>query len=191
MAKVIQGVIPPTGFHYMQSDVRLEGYSLEDLIKTVSNFRAENNLPAGDPSGDVADYICSNWPHFCHSVDRVTINVGSSVQQNELLNDIQVWARNLLTSDRERILVGDELAEARAKICRACPSNVNWRGGCSSCISATERISANLRQARDTTSTPVLGGCKTLRHDNRTAVFLQPDELSVSADLPADCWLNK
>jgi hypothetical protein len=82
------------------------------------------------------------------------------------------------------------LAEVRAKTCLACPNNVNWRAGCSACINALDRMCANVRQARDTASTPVVGGCAKLRHDNRTAVFIDRDEFTTASDLPAKCWLN-
>jgi hypothetical protein len=52
-------------------------------------------------------------------------------------------------------------------------------------------LSASVRQARETISTPVLGGCSILRHDNRAAVFLQPEDLATSSDIPNFCWLKK
>jgi hypothetical protein len=113
----------------------------------------------------------------------------SNVQQ--LLDDIQTWARNILASPRPHPLVGDELAEARSQVCGMCPNNVNWRGGCGPCITATDRLSASVRQARETDSTKVLGGCSILRHDNRSAVFMNPEDLAKSSDLPKHCWLNK
>jgi hypothetical protein len=124
-------------------------------------------------------------------VEEVRVYLGPpefNVQQ--LLDDVQTWAKNILASPRPHPLVGDELAEARSKICGQCPNNVNWRSGCGPCVTATDRLSASVRQARDTQSTPVLGGCLKLRHDNRAAVFMQPDDLATSTDIPDFCWLN-
>jgi len=36
----------------------------------------------------------------------------------------------------------------------------------------------------------VLGGCALQRHDNRTAIFLDKDELQKATALPENCWLN-
>jgi hypothetical protein len=99
MAKVIIGMIPPGGWHYYDSDVKLTSHSYESLLKSVENYRAENNLPLGDVEGDVNSYICSNWPNFCHGVDMVVVtSVHPESAQQSLLNDITTWARNLLNS---------------------------------------------------------------------------------------------
>ena len=188
MAKPIIGMIPPSGWHYFDSDAKLTGYSYDNLLHVVETYRAENHIPIGDVEGDVNSYICSNWPQFCHGVDMVVIN--SVNPSGELLNDIQTWAKNLQNSNKNIMYVTDELAEERAKTCRNCPNNVNWRGGCSSCISATERLTASVRQGRDTASSAVLGGCALQRHDNRTAIFLDKDELQKATALPENCWLN-
>jgi hypothetical protein len=191
MPKPIEGLIPPGGHHYMESDVKITGSSYKNLLENVTNYRAENHIPLGDVEGDVTNYICGNWPHFCHGVDMVVVtSVTSPTGRSELMNDISTWARNILHSNERTQLVSDDLAEQRAKICRQCPNNVNWRGGCSSCIAATDRICASIRNARDTKSSAVLGGCKLLRHDNRTAIFFDKDKLSESNDLPEFCWLN-
>jgi len=191
MAKPIIGMVPPSGWHYIDGDVRLDGHSYDNLKSVVENYRAENGLPAGDVEGDINSFICSNWPTFCHGVDMVAItSVNPQTATTELLNDIQTWAKNILNSNHQHLLVTDELAEARAKICRDCPRNVNWRGGCSSCISTTERMTASVRQGRDTASSAVLGGCNSMRHDNRTAIFFDRSELHKSTDLPANCWIN-
>jgi hypothetical protein len=191
MPKPIEGIIPPHGFHYIESDVNITGSSYKNLLQNVTNYRAENHLPVGDVEGDVTNYICGNWPHFCHGVDMVVItSINTPTNTTDLMNDISTWAKNILHSKERINLVSDELAEERAKICRQCPNNANWRGGCSSCIASTDRICASIRNARDTKSSAVLGGCKALRHDNRSAIFFDKDNLSVSNDLPDFCWLN-
>ena len=184
-------MLPPTGWHYIEGDVRINGVTHDNLIKNVELFRAENHLPSGDVEGDVNSFICTNWPQFCHGVDMVSVtSVNPETDTTALLNDITTWARNIQQSTNPVHMVTDELAEARAKTCRNCPDNVNWRGGCSSCISTNERITASVRQGRDTQSSAVLGGCRSMRHDNRTAIFLDKDNFNKATNLPATCWLN-
>ena len=190
--KPIQGMVPPGGFHYFQGDVRLEADTLEGLYNRVLHFRAENSIPHHTTREDVDAYLCGQWPERCHNVDNVIVKpVVTPKNIGELLGDIQVWAKNILSSQSEHPLVGDELAEARAQICSRCPNNVNWRGGCGACVTATDRLSASVRQARETASTKILGGCLVLRHDNRSAVFMQTEDLAASSDLPDFCWMNK
>ena len=192
VAKPIRGMVPPSGFHYYQGDVRINADTIDDLNKKVESFRAENAIPSNTTKEDVADYICGQWPDFCHHVEDVVVTrMPANWNIKELLSDIQTWAKNLLSAQREHPLVGDELAEARSKICGGCVYNVNWRGGCGSCITATDRLSASVRQARETDSTKVLGGCSILRHDNRSAVFLNVEDLAQSSDTPKHCWVNK
>lgn len=193
MAKPIVGMIPPGGWHFIQSDVKLTAHSIDDLYKVVEDFRVQNNFPLGDVQGDVDNYLCGNYPNYCHGVDHVSINVMSKnriTASAELLQDITTWGNNVLRSPNKHPLVSDEEAERRAKICISCPSNANWRSGCSSCIVSADRICAAVRQGRETKTTRVLGGCHQLRHDNRTAVFLDKEVLATSGNLPSTCWLT-
>jgi hypothetical protein len=191
MAKPIIGLIPPSGWHCVQSDVRITAFDYKSLLTAVEEYRAQNGVPVGDVEGDVNAYICGNWPNNCHGVDMVTVqSISPQTNQAKLLEDIQTWARNILAGNNPVQLVSDELAEARAKICRGCPKNVNWRGGCASCVVVTDRACASLRQARDTASSAVLGGCTSMRHDNRTAIFLDRDIFQKATDLPEFCWVN-
>ena len=191
MATPISGMIPPGGWHYRQGDVRLEAVTYEMLIKTVENYRAENNLQQGDVVGDVNSYICGNWPHFCHGVDSVSvISHLTPTAASQLLADVQSWARLLLNSTKPPPLVLDELAEARAQICAQCPKNLNWRSSCASCVASVDRLSAGVRHGRDTKTSANLGGCSVMRHDNRSAVFLDRDVFLKASDLPTECWVN-
>jgi hypothetical protein len=191
MAKVILGMIPPGGWHYFDSDAKLTAHSYEGLLKVVEDYRAENHLPVGDVEGDINSYICSNWPNFCHGVDMVVVtSVHPESAQQSLLNDITTWARNLLNSKTTNNLVSNELAEERAKICKGCQHNKNWRGGCVSCIASADRISASVRNGRDTQSSTKLGGCNIMRHDNRSAIFFDKNKLSQATSTPDNCWMN-
>jgi len=192
MPKPIIGIIPPGGHHYMEADVKITGSSYKNLLENVTNYRAENYIPVGDVEGDVTNYICGNWPHFCHGVDMVVVtSIEQPNQQTELLTDITVWAKNTLTTNKRIDFVTDELAEARAKVCAKCPKNIKWRSGCQSCITATDRLSVSIRQARETKTSRSLGGCSIMRHDNRSAVFFDKNNFNKPQNLPAKCWLNQ
>jgi hypothetical protein len=191
MAKPIIGMIPPGGWHYYDGDVKLIGNTYGNLIEVVTNYRAENHIPIGDIEGDVNSYICSKNPNYCHGVDMVTVkSVNPPNQKTELLNDITVWAKNTINSNKEVKLVSNELAEQRAKICLYCKYNYEWRGGCGACVNATERLLSSIRNAKETKSSKHIGGCKLLRHDNKTAVFLNKENITSSNSIPRECWLN-
>ena len=191
MAKPIDGLIPPGGWHYFQSDVKLEAYSLSNLYEVVQHYRAENHLPIGDVHGDVDSYICGNFPNNCHGVDSVVVtSVDAPNRQSELLNDITIWAKNILLSQKQVRLVSDELAEARARTCLQCPKNIQYKSGCHSCIAASDRLTASIRQGRDTHSTKKLKGCSVMRHDNRAAVFFDKEHFEVTDSVPQNCWLK-
>jgi hypothetical protein len=192
MPKLIKGIVPPGGWHFIQDGVTLKASGHTELVKTVEAFRAENELPIGDVEQEITDQVCARTPQSCHGVDSVLIKVHKATvnDKNTLIRDISVWASNLLRQKTPFRLVGDELAESRSQICRKCPENVNWRGGCRSCITAADRVCATVRQARDTKSSKVLGGCQKLRHDNRTAIFLEKEFLSTDSSVPDYCWLN-
>lgn len=185
-------MVPPGGWHFKDGDVYLTGHSLDHLYDVVRDFRAENHLPLNDVVGDVNAFLCGNAPKYCHGVTTVQItSVSPPTRESELLNDIVVWCKNLITSNQPLQFVIEELAEARAQTCRACPKNVNWRGGCGSCVSAADRLSASVRQAKETKSSRVLGGCAIMRHDNRAAIFLDKNHFFKPTQLPANCWLNE
>jgi hypothetical protein len=192
MAKPIMGMVPPRGWQYVDGDVVLKGYSLENLYKIVEDYRAENHLPIGDVIGDVNNHICGSYPNFCHGVDSVSVtSVVPPNRQSELLSDITTWAKNLLHSRKPIQMVTPEVAEQRAKICLSCTKNLNWRAGCTSCIAATDRLSASIRQAKETKSSQVLGGCTIMRHDNRSAIHFEQSHFVPTNNLPENCWINK
>ena len=203
MAKPNSSVVPPTGWHYYDGDVRVEARSLGALYDAVMMYRTGNSLALGDYIGDVDTYVCGRFPELCvpssasnpttsqPAPTAIEVSAYSPTQIQELINDVTVWAKNLLDSGTVEHLVGDELAEERAKICAKCPQNQLFSSGCSSCITTANRLGASVRQARHTASSRVIGACRTLRHNNQTAVFLEKHNLAKSSNLPKDCWLNE
>jgi len=203
VAKPNSSIVPPAGWHYYDGDVRIEARSLWALYDAVLAYRNGNSLPLGDHIGDVDTFLCGNFPELCvltsasnpttsqPAPTAIDVSAYTTTQIQELINDVTVWAKNLLNSGTVEHLVGDELAEERAKICAKCPQNQLFSSGCGSCITTANRLSASVRQARYTATSRVIGACKTLRHDNQTAIFLEKHNLAKSGDLPKDCWLNE
>jgi len=203
VAKPNSSVVPPTGWHYYDGDVRVDARSLPSLYDAVMMYRTGNSLGLGDYIGDVDTYLCGRFPELCvgssagnpttsqPAPTAIEVSAYTPTQIQELINDVTVWAKNLMDSGKVEHLVGDELAEERAKICTKCPRNQLFTSGCGSCIVTAQRMSASVRQARYTQSSRVIGACRTLRHDNQTAIFLEKHNLAKSADLPKDCWLNE
>lgn len=191
MPKVIQGLIPPGGHHYYEGDAKITGSTFADLVRNIENYRAENHFPIGDPETDATNYTCGNWPNFCHGVDMVVVkSINAPNPRTELLSDITTWAKNVLHSNHAVNLVSNELAEARAQTCAKCKFNAKWRSGCGSCIVAADRLSTSIRHGRDTNTSKKLGGCALMRHDNRSAVFMDKDQINKTSNIPDNCWVK-
>lgn len=186
--KPIEGIIPPNGWHYYDRDVKITGIDFRDLVKNVQRFRAENGLAFGDAEADISRYICTNHPRFCTGTDGMEPS-STVVNLQQLMEDVGQWAKSLLFDKKTRGFVNDTEAERRALICTNCEFNKPWRAACSSCVAAVERNSASVREGRDTPTSRILGGCVKMRHDNRSAVFLDSDNFQDKPELPGNCWL--
>lgn len=191
--KLVEGIIPPNGFHFPEGEVVLRAGSFAELVAVVEAYRAENGIPYKDVAPEVNEYFCSRWPHFCNIYDTPDTLHGyvSPVAEPQLLNQLQSWSAALLNAQSEPLMVDSGEAEARAAICNRCEKNVRWKSGCGTCISVIERTTAAIRSARDTTTSRKLMACSVMRHCNRTAVWLDKTVFSTPAEpLPEACWLN-
>lgn len=189
-----EGIIPPGGFHYESREhrYRIDGSSYQSVAENVLRYRLENKLPVGNPLKDVIDYVCSNWPHFC-SEHNPPINGGNA--RPSLASRISVWMSSLYrlarTLGASSNFVGQDEADRRAAICKACPHNVEWREGCGSCLEATRQLGFTFRAGRKSIHEAALKGCSVVGQENATAVWvkglppLSPDELKA---LPTPCW---
>lgn len=192
---LIQGMMPPNGFHFPEGKVILRAGSLQELVSVVEAYRAENDIPYKDVEPEIHEYFCSRWPNFCHFYDNeqaLQQPFVSPVAKPTLLNDLQAWSSSIINQQNEPLGVDAGVAEARADICKRCDHNVKWKSGCGSCINAVERTTAAIRSARDTTTSKTLGACNVMRHCNRTAVWLDKTAfLNPASPLPKACWLNQ
>lgn len=149
------------------------------LIKLISEFRTENDIPFGDPAKELDEYL-------------INLQIPATQPTRTLRERVTAWKSNRQFSSHE--LVSPELAEERAQICANCPQNkMNWADGCSSCFDKTKRDLIALRQNRNTKTQ--VGACLIAGHDNSTAVFLSEASLKhrnqFMDKLPDFCWMKK
>lgn len=185
----------PGGWHYLEGEVRLDGTSLRNLYEVVRQNRLDNGIPVGDVEHDVNSQICGRFPRNCRGGEIVSESVRMSMSDgvsplDKLVEDATAWAISLAKRREPFALLPDSHAAARYEICRSCPMNKIYRHACPTCVSNLERNSALVRQGREIRGIDRLGACAVLRHDNKTAIFLSPEMLSTSANLPDRCWLR-
>ncbi len=157
----------------------LTAQTKSSLIKLISEFRVENDIPFGDPEKELDDYL-------------VNLQVTQAPRERTMRERVTSWKTNRQFASHE--LVSDDVAKERATICAGCPYNqINWADGCSACFQKTQRDLIALRQNR--TMGLQLGACAIAGHDNATAVFLSEASLKhrnqVMHKLPDFCWMKK
>lgn len=190
-----RGVIPPNNFHFpVEKGVVLRASTYELLIKEIVNWRTQNGVPIGDPDRDIDDYFCSKWPSYCVTTEAE----GALVQRNsDMLKRVNGWAAVTMrdTPVGGYLLVDQNVATNRCKICNSCPFNKAWRNGCGSCTQATDTILIRLRQLRKIVLDESLLGCAINGWDNRTAVHLPLSALKLTEEkpqaIPQNCWLKQ
>lgn len=180
----------PDGWHYEQDGfiIRADN-SHEQLIENVTHWRIQNNKPVGDVRKDVNDWICAKYPRQCNVVNPNFSDGGTIVNDTQAyLDKITSWAH--IKSKVNGKLVDGQIAGERAYKCQHCPNNKVWaKTGCQSCIQNMQRLLISVRQNKDVSQGAELGGCTVLKHDNRTAVWLE--ENNTLDNLPGHCWCRK
>jgi hypothetical protein len=202
--QVIESIVMPGGWHKpeidrlgreMQEPVRASTY--QALIEAVTKFRADNVIPIGDVKDEIDEYICTNFPHMCHSIvgADVTIHVSHGPRQPrsaKTLTDemIQTMDQQLSNHSSENLELRQE-AQRRADICRKCQYNVRWNNSCGSCVEAVNRMSTILRSGQDVVHSRELRACQILKHENRSAVWMRLSGAARNPDLPQHCWAKR
>jgi len=189
---VIEGVVPPGGWHYKQGNDTIRAESFTALLEAVLDYRSANRLDFGNVHEDVLNYICSSFPRQCRG--SLNVAVGSKTPTirntgNDLIDRIQRWAMKIGGLAHRKVTQAQ--AEKRSEFCVNCPHNVTWRGGCGTCNSNVERLCAIIRGPLEVTYYKRLMACKLLGHDNRTAIFLDSSLVGMSDSLPESCWRKK
>jgi hypothetical protein len=193
---VTEGMIPHNGWHYISQSppYRVDEYSYTGLQTAVLNYRIENHLPVGDVKADVDNYICSNWPRQCQDNSNYYTPQQTSPHPNSqlrLVDRITEHLNRVYQHGQGTELVLQAEAERRASICAGCPYNVQWEVGCAACVGNVTRLGILVRRARETSQSEGMHGCQILGHWNRTAVFLDMQQIGNTAELPDFCWAKR
>lgn len=192
MAKIIEALVPPKGWHYPQkfneTEIELRGYDLNDLLRTVVRFRIENKLVVGDVYTDVENYICQfqNQCNDKYDPEKATKYEQFTSIATRWIDRILEWGRSII--DGSPHLVSEELQEERMRYCRKCPHAESWRGQCSSCVSSAKAMFVLITQGRIDNREI---GCRKYNFDCATACSLEERFLPKKDPVPEECWRNK
>lgn len=179
----------------MTDGVILRGPTQERLLTLISEYRIRNNIPPGDAEKDVNDYFCSKYPDACVKESQDYGGPKRDFPRSESpANRVARWAMGLLHRMPQGgyPLVSQPEADARAKICRTCPKNSNWRGGCGSCTQSAVTLLAQIRRVSRTGYDGALMACSVTGYELTTSVWLNAQESPINEEqrdaMPANCW---
>lgn len=181
--------IMPDGWHYpINGHIVRSDLSWEDLVQKCIDYKIQNGLPVGDIENEMIKWVCETYPHQCNTINP-------NFDAPAIVNDTQAYLDSITTwgqikSKTNGKLVDQLTATQRAATCEQCFNNKIWdKTGCKSCIANIQRIMVSIRQNKDVMQAQELGGCTILKHDNRTAVWLENN--NTADNLPGHCWCRK
>jgi hypothetical protein len=188
--------IPPGGFHFIVkhdgAEVKIEASSYEALELAVSKYRLINGLPLGHPKDEIAHYVCSQWPHFCHG-DTGMLLPRQPSSEEPLSRRVIFWMTSLWRLGAGNAVKPGEV-ERRTAVCAACPNAVDFHtGACGGCIDGVERLAFAWLAGRKKIEALDRKACKIIGSHLTAAVNAdkQPLPTHDNAQLPDGCWLKK
>ena len=187
-------VVPPGGCHFVETlaegrEKRIEGNSFDDVARNLLLFRLTNGRAPGNPAGDVSNFICGQWPHFCNDSNPKTVTPTGSGGQN-LATRVAAWMADLLREDNST-RIDDKEAQRRADICSTCRANVAFASGCGACMDNIDRLSFIFRAGRTLPQDPLLQACAATGQHNPSGVWannLPRFSVEEAATMPSNCW---
>jgi hypothetical protein len=211
--RVIQGLVPPSGWHFRQklnSSPQRPQYQLiqaqtyDQLVDSVFKFRLNNleMVPSGTATqeivaSDIQFYICGRYPNNCTG-SRAELNAaqqGNPPRGKATIsgysrpsNRIEAWLTKLSESNLQ--WVDQATAMERANICIACKLNQKWSTGCGPCNANVSRRAMLLRGSHVTGLETRLKGCVSYGTLNELSVWLEND-FSAPRNRPKpppQCW---
>ena len=186
--------VPPGGYHYIERtgsvETRIDGGSFADVAEKLLRLRLGNSRPPGNPLQDVYDFVCSGWPHVC-SDPRGEPQRPSSGPPATISLRCAAWTGYYTTVNGADPGVEKAEAERRAAICLSCPKNINYHGGCPTCVQSINQQSFVFRRGRTTSADEGLGACDVLGEHLRTSVWasrLGRISGEQQGRVPDNCW---
>lgn len=182
---------PPDGYRFRDADGTLfKGESWRDVRRQVAEYRARNNMPAGDPEAEINAQQCAQTPGLCHGDKPAPVRVaGSGSNGNErVLN----WLGSVLISRRQNgtpAVIDNATARTRAAICAVCPRQKALSAACDACLN-TIRDSRKVILGGERPVHESLHTCGVLGEDCVSSVHLDLGPV-VDPDLPSNCWRRK
>lgn len=187
---------PPDRYRYTHPDGYVTVADDRELwLRNIKRHYLDNNVPLPENWQALAeDQLCRVLPPgLCRYEDGSKPGVFLNVRLTE-----DDWRRgmtvlkNVLTTPEP--LVDQATAEARARICAACPANVPVKG-CSACVGMADWI-VSIRGKAKTESDAKLSQCGVCKCSNRAQVWVKTELLAqgVTGEMRAQfatlpwCW---
>ncbi len=190
MSRVIEAIVPPGGWHYMQDGVRIppeRADSFDDLLKKVLQFRINNRIPVGDVFNDVQSFVCK-FPNQCHGTfNGVIHNDPPQGNKPRFIDRLIQWADELRTKG---VNVDDgQKRQDRINVCKGCPRAKSWDGLCPACSSHLHEVLTLIKKGR---LTDITLGCEVYGFDCDTAAMVHRSILPNDTTTPPDnCWMRQ
>jgi hypothetical protein len=209
--RVIEGVVPPTGWHYQQKLIsspqrpkhqRIDAATYTQLLDFVLRFRLNNleivatgTATKEQVEHDITFYLCGRWPHSCTG-SRAQLQLIASgkwpgpiqkIDYRRPLTRIEDWITGLGRQEELR-WVDQARAHQRAQICAECPVNRNWRTGCGACNDNAIRRATLIRGAHSTALDKKLRYCVSYGTLLELSVWLESDYSKPRGTPPPECW---
>ena len=132
--KLITGMVPPGGWHFVEDGVRLTADGYEALLDAIFAYRLRIGKAPGNVRLDVDAYYCSKWPSSCNMESHDYGHPEKPQAAGGMPEAVARWAAGMAATQPVGgfPLVNQDIADKRAEACSKCPRNVSWANGCNS-----------------------------------------------------------
>ncbi len=179
-----QQLRPLGGHHFIEGRLRIEGETLDEVIRKLTDYRVNNSVPVGNPEQEILVYYLGKYPYMV-DIDYEAVD---SFTQGYYEQKWLEWIRRHWKRPASKQITPKE-AESRWNVCLNCPHNIKLSVSTQE-DKESERKSFLLRRGQ--TTPEKLGFCSLHLWDTRASVFLEaPAEVSGklkdAANYPG-CW---
>ena len=108
--------LPFGGHQYHAYGTAFRGETLKEVVKDLSNFRINNNIPIGDPEQDILTYYVEKWPWMVRDGGR---------DAEEVPDTYSEWRESIyrIWKTPPKKMLATKEAATRWAICEKCPFN--------------------------------------------------------------------